>query len=61
MPASDTDIEKDAQGNDHSEQMRRSATKARVELGWQPVLRFEQCIALTAGWYGEWAATAEHR
>ena len=31
------------------------ATKARVELGWKPALQFEDCIALTAGWYGQWA------
>ncbi len=35
------------------------ATKARVELGWKPALRFEDCIAMTAGWYGEWAAGAD--
>lgn len=34
------------------------ATKARVELGWKPALRFEDCIAMTAGWYGAWAAGA---
>lgn len=35
------------------------ATKARVELGWKPAIGFEDCIALTAGWYGEWAAGAD--
>ena len=35
------------------------ATKARVELGWKPALGFDDCIALTAGWYGEWAAGAD--
>lgn len=36
--------------------LRLDCTKARLELGWQPVLRFADCIRLTAGWYGGWAA-----
>lgn len=34
------------------------ATKARAELGWKPALGFDDCIAMTAGWYGEWASGA---
>ncbi len=35
--------------------LRLDCTKARVELGWQPVLRFADCIRLTADWYAGWA------
>ncbi len=28
--------------------------KAKAMLGWRPVLSFEDCIALTADWYGGW-------
>lgn len=36
--------------------LRLDCTKARVELGWQPVLRFSDCVRLTADWYGDWGA-----
>lgn len=36
--------------------LRLDCTRARVELGWVPGLRFEDCIRLTADWYGGWAA-----
>ncbi len=36
--------------------LRLDCTKARVELGWQPVLRFADCVRLTAAWYAGWAA-----
>lgn len=34
--------------------LRLDCTKARLELGWQPVLRFADCIRLTADWYAGW-------
>jgi CDP-glucose 4,6-dehydratase len=30
--------------------------KARARLGWRPNIDFAETIALTAGWYGAWAA-----
>jgi len=39
--------------------LRLDCTKARLELGWTPALRFADCIRLTAGWYGGWAAGRE--
>ncbi len=36
--------------------LRLDCTRARVELGWVPALRFEDCIRMTADWYGHWAA-----
>ena len=36
--------------------LRLDCTRARVDLGWQPVLTFDDCIRLTADWYGAWAA-----
>ena len=35
--------------------LRLDCTKARLELGWMPALRFEDCIRMTANWYGGWA------
>jgi len=35
--------------------LRLDCTKARVELGWQPVLHFADCIRLTADWYAGWS------
>lgn len=35
--------------------LRLDCTRARVELGWQPALTFDDCIRLTADWYGVWA------
>ena len=35
--------------------LRLDCTRARVELGWVPALRFQDCIRLTADWYGDWA------
>jgi CDP-glucose 4,6-dehydratase len=35
--------------------LRLDCTKARVGLGWVPALTFEDCIRLTAGWYGGWS------
>jgi CDP-glucose 4,6-dehydratase len=35
--------------------LRLDCTKARLELGWVPALRFEDCIRMTANWYGGWA------
>lgn len=36
--------------------LRLDCTRARLELGWVPALRFEDCVRLTAEWYGGWAA-----
>ena len=36
--------------------LRLDCTKARVGLGWVPRLGFDECIGLTADWYGGWAA-----
>jgi CDP-glucose 4,6-dehydratase len=36
--------------------LRLDCTRARLELGWVPALRFSDCIRLTADWYGGWAA-----
>lgn len=35
--------------------LRLDCTKARLDLGWQPVLRFADCVRLTADWYAGWA------
>lgn len=35
--------------------LRLDCTKARLELGWVPGLRFEDCIKMTADWYAGWA------
>jgi len=35
--------------------LRLDCTRARVELGWQPALTFDDCVRLTADWYGAWA------
>ena len=34
--------------------LRLDCTKARLDLGWAPVLTFEDCVQLTAEWYGGW-------
>lgn len=34
--------------------LRLDCTKARVELGWQPALRFSDCVRMTADWYSGW-------
>ncbi len=36
--------------------LRLDCTKARLDLGWQPVLRFADCVRLTADWYAGWAS-----
>ncbi|MCB2130526.1 MAG: CDP-glucose 4,6-dehydratase [Rhodobacteraceae bacterium] len=36
--------------------LRLDCTKARLGLGWQPALAFEDCVRLTAGWYAGWAS-----
>jgi CDP-glucose 4,6-dehydratase len=36
--------------------LRLDCTKARLGLGWVPRLGFDECIGLTADWYGGWAA-----
>lgn len=35
--------------------LRLDCTKARVALGWTPRLGFDDCVRLTADWYGGWA------
>jgi CDP-glucose 4,6-dehydratase len=35
--------------------LRLDCTKARLGLGWMPAMTLEDCIRLTAGWYGGWA------
>lgn len=35
--------------------LRLDCTKARLDLGWQPVLHFADCVRLTADWYAGWA------
>jgi CDP-glucose 4,6-dehydratase len=35
--------------------LRLDCTKARLELGWVPCLGFDDCIRLTADWYGGWS------
>lgn len=35
--------------------LRLDCTKARVELGWVPLLSFSDCVAMTADWYGAWS------
>jgi CDP-glucose 4,6-dehydratase len=35
--------------------LRLDCTKARLGLNWVPALTFEDCIRLTAGWYGGWS------
>lgn len=39
--------------------LRLDCTRARVELGWVPVLGFDDCIRLTAEWYAGWAGGAD--
>ena len=34
--------------------LRLDSTKARVALGWKPVLDTEQCLSWTAAWYDAW-------
>ncbi len=48
----------DEAGASHHEAtlLRLDCTKARVGLGWVPVLRFADTIEMTARWYGGWAA-----
>lgn len=36
-------------------------SKARAGLGWRPALSFEDTVALTAGWYGDWARGGDAR
>ena len=39
----------------HEDQiLRLDASKARVELGWQPRLRIEAALEWTMGWYRAW-------
>lgn len=35
--------------------LRLDSTKARVELGWEPVLDMDEAITWTANWYRAWA------
>ncbi|MFM2355223.1 MAG: hypothetical protein RLZZ528_959, partial [Pseudomonadota bacterium] len=39
--------------------LRLDCTKARIGLGWVPKLGFEDCVRLTADWYGAWANGAD--
>ncbi|MEV8466712.1 CDP-glucose 4,6-dehydratase [Fluviibacterium sp. DFM31] len=41
--------------------LRLDVSKARVELGWRPLLDFAQTIDMTAGWYGRWSRGASVR
>jgi CDP-glucose 4,6-dehydratase len=36
--------------------LRLDCARARAELGWIPVLGFDDCIRLTADWYAGWAS-----
>jgi CDP-glucose 4,6-dehydratase len=48
-------IEADPAANPHEARLLRlDCSKARTGLGWQPLLRFEDSIRLTAEWYAAW-------
>ncbi|MCA8880923.1 MAG: CDP-glucose 4,6-dehydratase [Rhodobacteraceae bacterium] len=50
-------IERDPAAADlhEAKMLRLDVSKARAELGWRPVLSFEDTVAMTADWYGGWA------
>lgn len=56
-------IERDPAAADlhEAKMLRLDVSKARAELGWRPVLSFEDTVAMTADWYGGWARGAAAR
>lgn len=49
------DVDPDAATLHEAKLLRLDCSKARLELGWSPVMTFDDCIRLTADWYGGWS------
>jgi len=47
-------VDEDADAPHEAKMLRLDCTKARAQLGWVPAMRFEDCVAFTANWYGGW-------
>jgi CDP-glucose 4,6-dehydratase len=43
-------------GPEETDVLRLDASRARSELGWQPLLDADSCIAQTVRWYAQWMA-----
>ena len=41
--------------------LRLDASKARVEIGWQPILGIEVALEWTMAWYSAWKRSADMR
>ncbi|MGB3147023.1 MAG: CDP-glucose 4,6-dehydratase [Paracoccaceae bacterium] len=49
-------IEESAANPHEARLLRLDCARARAELGWVPALHFDESVAMTAGWYADWAA-----
>ncbi|OCP10108.1 MULTISPECIES: CDP-glucose 4,6-dehydratase [unclassified Ensifer] len=53
-------VEQQANGPVESTILRLDSTKARTELGWKPVLRLDDAVAMTAAWYRKYRDDPTH-